>query len=297
MIKLKPVEVADKLWMEKYMREEDSRSADFAFSTIFAWNDTYCQQAGEYGGRLILKLYHVDPPIYSFPIGAGPLGPVIDAILRDCGAAKLRIRGVTRENIAELQALYPNEIEITPDEMAWDYLYSAEKLATLSGKKLHAKRNYINRFIAENPDWSFEAITAENLEECRAMNEQWMEKNTAERHENFNAERMALARIFGNFSQLGLDGGLIRVQGNVIAFTIGERLNSDTFVSHYEKAFSDIDGAYPMINREFARYILEKYPDVQYINREDDMGHENLRKAKQSYYPEAMVEKYTATWK
>lgn len=297
MIELKPVEVSDKAWMERYMKEEDSQSADFSFATIFGWNDTFCQRAGEYGGRLILKLCHVSPPIYSFPIGAGDLKPVIDAILRDCGEAKLRIRGITKENVPKLVELYGDEIEITADEHAWDYLYSAEKLASLSGKKLHAKRNYINRFLAQNPDWSFEPMTEDNLEECIAMNRQWVGMNEDAKNENYSAEIKALKRVFENFSALGLDGGLLRVSGRLVAYTIGEKLSSNTFVSHYEKAFPDVDGAYPMINREFARYIREKYPEVIYINREDDMGHENLRKAKQSYYPDGMVEKYTATWK
>ena len=297
MIELKPVELTDKRWMEKYMREENSRSADFSFATIYAWNQTYCQQAGEYGGRLILKLFHVEPPIYSFPIGAGPLKPVIDAMLRDCGQEKLHIRGVTRENLEQLLSLYPGQFAVSADEEAWDYLYEAEKLAALSGKKLHAKRNYINRFMADYPDWRFEAITEDNLPECAEMNREWVLKNVEEHHTNYNAELMALHRVFENFRALELEGGLLRVGGRVIAYTIGEKLCTDTFVSHYEKAFAEIDGAYPMINREFARYILEKHPETRYINREEDMGLENLRKAKQSYYPAGMVEKYTATWK
>jgi len=81
----------------------------------------------------------------------------------------------------------------------------------------------------------------------------------------------------------------------VIAFTIGEPLNSDTYIVHFEKAFSDIQGAYPMINREFARHIQTLRPNIRYFNREEDLGIESLQRAKRSYYPVFMVEKYHAT--
>ena len=83
--------------------------------------------------------------------------------------------------------------------------------------------------------------------------------------------------------------------GEVVAFTMGDRLNSDTYDVHFEKAYGELQGAYAMINREFARWVRAKHPNVRYLNREDDMGVEGLRKAKESYYPDRMVEKYAAT--
>lgn len=296
MISLKPVDIDDKLWIDRFAMEEDSKSADFCFTTIFAWSDTYRQRVGQYGDRLILKLHHCDPPIYSFPIGSGDLKPAIEALISDSGP-HLKIRGVTKENLAKLEALFPNRFEILQDTYAWDYIYLAEKMAELSGKKLHAKRNHINRFISDNPNWCIEPITPGNLHECVEMNAEWVARNASEKHESYNAEVLALKRVFGNFAALKLEGAVLRVNGVVVAYTIGEKLNSDTYVVHFEKAFSDVNGAYTMINREFARYICRKYPEVIFINREEDMGRENLRKAKQSYYPDRMVEKYTAVLK
>ena len=98
-----------------------------------------------------------------------------------------------------------------------------------------------------------------------------------------------------HFEALGLEGGLIRINGSVAAFTIGDRLNGDTYDVHFEKAYAGIQGAYAMINREFARWVREHHPDIKYLNREEDMGVEGLRKAKESYYPDLLLEKYTAT--
>ena len=112
--------------------------------------------------------------------------------------------------------------------------------------------------------------------------------------ETIVGERLAMQKAFAAYRELQLDGGILRVNGEAIAFTIGERLSRDTYVVHFEKSISDLRGTYPMINREFVRHICEKYPEIQYINREEDMGLENLRKAKRSYYPDFMVEKYLA---
>ena len=110
-------------------------------------------------------------------------------------------------------------------------------------------------------------------------------------------EGIALRTAMEHYEELGLEGGLIRVYGEVVAFTIGDRLSADTYDVHFEKAYGELQGAYAMINREFARWVRARHPEIRYLNREDDMGVEGLRKAKQSYYPDLMVEKHTAVMK
>ena len=128
------------------------------------------------------------------------------------------------------------------------------------------------------------------------MSQAWAEEMYRLHGRTNPEEQLALKRAFQDFDFLGLEGGLLRTKGEVVAFTIGEKQNGDTYTVHFEKAFSRVRGAYPMINREFVRYVRQLYPEVVYINREDDMGMENLRKAKRSYYPDFMVEKYTASF-
>jgi len=283
--------------MDRIIRLEDARSSDWCFTSIFVWNDTFHQQVTAAGDRLAVKLMYHGVPFYAFPIGQGDLEPIIMALHRDVEpyGIPLKIRGITAKMMDELEAVFPGRFEFSPDTFAFDYVYEAEKLATLAGRKLSAKRNHINRFIENNPDWTFEPITAETLPACIDMSREWALYH--QKDANFTAELTALGQAFDHYDALGLEGGFIRVGGRIIAFSIGERLNSDTYITHFEKAFSDIQGAYPMINREFARYICATHPDMQYINREDDLGIESLQRAKKSYYPAFMVEKYAGVWR
>lgn len=296
MIKFKTVALEDKGWMDRLIKLENSRNADCNFTNIYVWDDSFHQRVAECGNRLLVKLMYHGTPFYAFPIGKGDLEPVIMELKADADShgTALEIRGITRENLELLEKHFPQKFEITVDTDVFDYIYSLEKMATLAGKKLHSKRNHIKRF-EENNNWSFETITLEDIPQCIELCCRWVEESSG--NGNTRAEHMALTRVFENYQALGLEGGVLCSGNEVIGFTIGERLNTDTYVVHFEKAIGSIQGAYAMINREFARFIREKYPDIQFVNREDDMGLENLRKAKRSYYPELMVEKYTAVLK
>ena len=128
------------------------------------------------------------------------------------------------------------------------------------------------------------------------MNVQWCIQNKCLEDGHLTEEYCAVKRCFDHYDTLQLQGGLLRKDGEIIAYTMGEKLNSDTYVIHIEKAFSDIRGTYQMINREFAEVVHEKYPEIIYMNREEDVGQEGLRKAKLSYYPDDMEEKYQAKY-
>ena len=208
----------------------------------------------------------------------------------------LEIIGVTTENQQELDTLFPGKFIYEPMRNGFDYIYTVESLSSLSGKKLHAKRNHINHFISEYQDWTFEPITPDNLAECYEMNTEWTRENTTSEDTGLMQENAAIKRCFEHYSELELEGGLLRLDGKIIAYTIGEVIASDTFNTHIEKAFADIQGAYPLINREFASYIKENHPEIVYINREEDMGSEGLRHAKLSYHPAILLEKHRAIY-
>ena len=171
--------------------------------------------------------------------------------------------------------------------------------ASVAGKKLQAKRNHINRFVERYPDWRVEEITFDNLAECAQLDLEWnrryrsLHESSAETEAQARLdERHAMSRAFACFQELGLFGLLLRAEGEVLAFTIGSLINPETVDVHFEKAYGEIQGAYPLINREFARWIQLHRPGVVWLNREDDMGLEGLRRSKESYYPDQMVEKY-----
>ncbi len=289
----------DKKWIDQLVRAADLRYADYCFTNMYVWQDYYSLCAARIEDRLAIRLCNNTADgssVYSFPIGFGELFPVIEQLRTDAASRGNRfvLRGIPKSKLDELKNFYP-DLEFIFKRNESDYVYSAERLASLIGKKMHAKRNHINRFIVEN-DWSFEPITADNLHEVMEMNSEWMEQNFEEKNESYDNEKNALSRTFSNFEALELEGGVLRSGKRVIAYTIGEKLSGDTYVLHFEKAFSHIQGSYAMINREYAKHILSIHPEIVYINREEDLGLENLRKAKESYYPDFLSEKYTAVW-
>ena len=155
------------------------------------------------------------------------------------------------------------------------------------------RRNHINRFLAEHENWRTEVMTAENAKNCLTLLDAWYEKH--EEHAALHSERAAIETAVAHFAEMEFDGLFLYAENDLIAFTMGNRLNENYFDVNFEKADADIQGAYPLINREFARHIADKYPAIRFLNREDDMGLEGLRKAKESYNPDLLV-KYRAAW-
>jgi len=298
MIEFKPVELNDKEWIKPLLKAADFGGCHQNFTNIFAWRETYHYHVAKVENFLVVKGNLNGTHYYFYPAGSGDVHRVLEELRQDAqdNNHDFILLGISPANMAELKELYPDNFEYEAMRDSFDYVYLAEKLATLAGRKLQAKRNHINRFVANNPNWSFEVITPDNLAECWEMNLEWCRLNNCGEDEQLQAEYCAVKNNFKYFRELELEGGLIRVDGKIVAFTIGERLNSDTYVVHVEKAFGDIQGAYQIINREFVRWIRENYPDIVYVNREEDMGYEGLRKAKLSYHPDKMEEKYLAKY-
>ena len=192
----------------------------------------------------------------------------------------------------EIESLFPGKFKVEYSRNDADYVYETEKLINLSWKKYHGKKNHLNQFKALYPDWSYEPITDDNVEECFQMALRWREFNGCEGDPNKNKEMCVALNSLRLFKELELKGGALRAGGEIVAFTMGEPVCSDTFVVHIEKAYSDIRGAYTMINQQFLEHEVSAYP---YVNREDDTGDEGLRKAKLSYRPVFMVEKGIVT--
>lgn len=202
--------------------------------------------------------------------------------------------GVTERYLTLFQEQFPEQFQFRAVPEYYDYIYSASKLATLPGKKLHKKRTHINHFLHAY-QWSYHRLTARDFPECNQFFQEWIGRHDVPDQtmlEEYRAFQIALE----HYDVLRMDGGVLRVEGKMVAFTIGEQIASDTFLIHFEKGDSRCDGCYPMINRQFSWQIMEHNPEIQWINREDDMGIENLRRSKLSYYPEELVRKYTLTW-
>ena len=298
MLKFKTVTLADKAWVDEIVFSENSPSADYNFGNIYIWDKHFRQLICPFEGRMLTKLRYEGHPSFVFPIGTGPLRPAVEA-LRAFAAERgypFRMHGITERHKQQLEDEIPGCFDFTEDSDFADYIYSADKLATYSGKALHGKKNHCNRFEAEN-DWEFVLLTRELIPGCMDMLDVWSEENSDRLEKSITYEHDAIVRAFAAYEKLGLEGGVLKSGGRIVGFTVGELASRDTLDVHFEKAEGSINGAYPMVCREMTRMAMAKHPELKYINREDDMGLEALRFSKLSYKPEFMLKKYTACWK
>ncbi len=287
--------VGDKVWIDEKLRQGGAPSCEYTFGNIFSYTAKIEIGVADFEHCLVTRCVVGDTVLYAYPIGDGNRKKAIEAIVSQAKGNKENFLffGITREFALELEEFFPGSFNIEADRDGYDYIYLTEDLINLKGKKYQPKRNHIS-FFKRSYNWSYEKITRENIPECIKMNEKWIEKSGSEYIDELKDELKIIRKVFDNYEQLGFVGGLIRIDGEVIAYAMGERMNEDTFCVHFEKAFSEFRGSYAMINRELCFNELSEY---KYVDREDDVGAENLRKAKLSYYPEILKEEYEATLK
>ena len=291
-IEFHEITLDDKTWMDARFQEDDRNACEYTFANNFVWRKVYHVEVAEKYGCAVIRFEEEGVVMYSYPIGAGDRRKVIDELRAICEEEKrpLIMSPLSEADREQMLTWYPEQFLIQGDRNDYDYIYSREKLATLAGKKMHGKRNHIARFQDED-DWCYEELNDSNIEECRNMTYTWIKMRAEKWNEEMELEMSVLHEAFDHRKELGLVGGIIRKAGQIVAFSIGEPLNSDTYVVHFEKAFPDMQGAYPMINQQFVLHACENYT---YVNREEDTGDPGLRKAKMSYYPEILLKKYVA---
>lgn len=297
MLEFRELRIEDKDRCEIYLRKKTSYFCEHSFVDIFIWSNHYKTQVAFTDDFMFIKLSSYPGRFISYlaPIGDGNLEQAVSLIEQDCARDNnelliLSIDESMKDKLENMDKFRFEELRDTED-----YIYDAEKMITLSGKKLHSKRNFINRFMLENDGrWQYENMNIDNIDVAREYHIRWCKQNGCDDDESFQGESCAIEKAFKNFNELGLKGGILKLDGTAIAFTLGSRANDEMFVIQIEKADSTIPGAYPMINNQFAK---ANCTDVKYINREEDMGLEGLRKAKLSYRPLFLAVKYEARYK
>jgi hypothetical protein len=293
-LQLKKIELSDKDWMNEYLGQKQDKGCDMCFPNIYLWGRKY-QTGYAIVEDCLIFADRIDLSSVSFPLGSPENVKKAIAWLEEYFASMgkpFSLHLVGEGDFALLEQWFPGKYQITYERDLADYVYETEKLISLSGKKYHGKKNHINKFKSIYPDWSYEPITDDNVEECFQMAMKWRRDNGCEEDEEKLDELCVALNALRLMHELELKGGLIRAEGNVVAFAVGEELNEDMFVVHIEKAFADVPGAYPIINQQFALHEGAGYP---YINREDDSGVEGLRRAKTSYHPVFLREKGLVT--
>ncbi len=291
MINFKQITLSDKKDFDACFEGNEYRACDFCFVNLFSWNAKFKTVFAIQHRTIFLRFQDSDGQLYyMMPIGRMPLSEAFALIMQDAEDNKIpfQMKGIASRMWEKIEQEMPGKFRYIPDRDNDEYLYLSEKLIKLSGKKLQSKRNHINRFKADNPDWQyFPLVTRKDLDECMQMLDEWEEKSSSAINITQRYDYIATRIMLENFEYMELRGGAVRVNGKIVAFTIGEPLTADCFVVHVEKAFGDMNGAYTIINQQFIEHEASEF---MYINREEDMGLENLRKAKLSYYPDILLE-------
>lgn len=296
LLSFKEIEPADCDTIRHYTLQSPRRNCDLAFANLCSWRFLYNTQYAELDGFLLLKFWAEGQLVYMMPIGEGDLHKALQALMDDARREghPFCLLGICTDMCEEVEPFMPGCFQFTADRDYADYLYLRTDLATLAGKKLQAKRNHVNKFRRTYPDYIYTPITPDRIQECMDLEAEWCIANRCDKQEGTGNERRALVYALHHFEELGLSGGILHVEGKIAAFTFGSPINYDTFGVHVEKADTRIEGAYAMINYEFANHVPSQYT---YLNREEDLGIEGLRKAKLSYQPVRILEKHIACLK
>lgn len=283
-------ELEDKEIISSYFEKAQSRSCERTFVNVYLWSRYYKVQYAIIEDTLVFRDSGKNLS-FTYPAGEPEnVKKALEFLMEYCKEKDVPfiLYNVTPHMFAQLDKWYPKKFFIEYNRDLADYVYETEKLASLAGKKLHGKRNHINKFKALYPDWSYEPLNDDNVEDCFQMALKWRNKNGCEDDPEKNAEMCVTLNSLRLYKELGLKGGVLKADGKIVAFTVGEPVSDDTFVVHIEKAFAEVDGAYPMINQQFVQHECMEY---EYVNREEDTGAEGLRKAKLSYRPAFLEEK------
>ncbi|MGN0613506.1 MAG: DUF2156 domain-containing protein [Porcipelethomonas sp.] len=281
--------IGDFLWKKNSMACED------CLLGMYVWKDRYD-----------LKLYHTSDSSFIYSQADDTFLMPVPGLTREA-LGKMKsiserpvIVRVTEQGKDCISENFRDLFTFSEDTGSFDYIYDIENMAYLRGKKLAKKRNHVNGFLNTYEDWHTEEISGRNLFRCRDFLKLWyadrLENSSAAGIESLLAEKNSLFNVLENFDGVMADGIVLYVGGKVCGLTIGQRISEHTYDVVFEKADECVKGAYNMINREFARYVMEKYSSVRYLNRENDLNIEGLRRAKNSYRPVQLLKKYTAEY-
>lgn len=301
-LRFKDITLADLPAINRVIQQEDSRTCDYTIGGLYMWINYFRYQYCIVRDTLFIKGVSeesLDDVAFSFPIGPMPTDRALELIDDYCEANGLtmRLSAIPESKLSDILAY---DSSLIPDELTdWaDYLYDAKSLTTLSGKKLSKKRNHVNRFMADNPGALLEPLTLDNIHEVLDTFVAWSDEaaNDPDDPDALRAtaieERRQVEQVLSNYICYPFEGAILRDdKGRMVAFTIGEKIGDTLFV-HIEKMDHNVAGAGETVNCLFARMMTERYPDIAFINREEDAGDPGLRRAKESYHPVMLLKKY-----
>lgn len=288
----RPIQLEDRDFIREHLWRYQPDTSEWTFTNLFIWRSHYGFQWCVYRDwLLVISVIEGNRHFALQPVGPPPRLEIVRMLLQwlkdERGEEAPRIERADRRLVSELEGATDLSIEPTRDQ--FDYVYRTEDLIKLAGRKYHSKRNHVNRFH-RSQSFSYAPLAEEHVKECLDLTETWCEWRRCEEDMNLLDEWEAVRQALANFDTLKIQGGVIIMEGRVEAYALGELLNDQTALVHIEKANPEIKGLYAIINQQFCE---KSWQDVPYVNREQDLGEPGLRKAKLSYYPHRLEEKYT----
>lgn len=295
MIEFRKISLDSREVIQGLTLRSEKRNCDFSFANLCSWSFLYQTGYAICDNSLILRFYLSGKPVYMVLLGEGDMASVIRVMYEDACrlGEELRILGVSSRMKDKLETCFPGCFIFKNDRDYADYIYLREELATLRGKKFQPKRNHLNRFYKSYPQYEYKDLTEDLIPECLRLEEKWCRANGCAEEADLRSERQSMHYALNHLKELDIKGGVLLVGGQIVAFTYGAAINYDTWDVCVEKADTEVEGSYAMINYEYVNHLPETYV---YINREEDLGIDGLRKAKLSYQPHFLLEKYMAIW-
>ncbi len=291
-------EISDKDEIQKILAQEKNIHSESTFGTWFLWANALNVEICKFENIIFKKIgTNVNNIVFEFPRGTTSINELRETILmlieyaQKLKLSEFKFTELLGSEILRLQSAFPEKFKITANRNKYEYIYKTKDLALLPGKKYHGKKNHISKF-SKTYDWQYKSLNYENKEKYLNFIETWFRKKLSYEKIKQEKEYIAITSAINNIESLDFEGGVIEIHGKIVAFTLGERINSKIFLTHFEKALPEYSGAYSIINKEFAKTLLDK--KYSFINREEDMGIPGLRKAKLSYKPAALLPKYDA---
>ena len=286
----KQIELIDRKIFADFLAKDPPTTSELTFTNLFMWRHRYRPVWSARDDSLLIVLRPADEAPFGLPpVGPGDKEKALSFLLQQLRGASQEPRICRAGNEFVENYVDSDHYEIIYDRDNSDYVYLAENLIQLSGNKFHRKKNHVNRFT-KNYNFKYWTLDEEVVDLFLGLQENWCELRKCVDDPNLLHEDRAIYEALSHYKELGFLGGAVSIDSKVEAFALGELLNPDTAVIHIEKANPDIPGLYAAINQIFC---AREWSGVKYINREQDLGLANLRKAKESYYPDHMVDKYT----
>jgi len=296
----KPIEITDKSLFDEFFSKHPPEISEFTFTNLFMWRNYYNFLFTEFEEHLILFSYdylknrrkpiNIDSKDYIYffpPIGPHPDETIIEIFENIQNIEVHRVQEKICENLTENEKFNSLNLGCLEDRNNWDYIYNKEEILNLAGNKYRQNRRWLQKFF-NNYDYEFKLLTGDLVEKCKELQLELCVMKACTEDESLEAEQEAIYEALNNFDMLGFSGGLLCVEDKCAAYTFGEMLNNKTLVIHIEKAHMEYEGSYQAINNLFLKNCCA---DAIFANREQDLGIEGLRRAKESYKPIRMVKK------